>query len=143
MVLRLYNKGDIMIKRTLLCLLVVATGAFAQTTSTTTTKTTTTTGTVAEFAPGTQLVIKETTGPMTYRYADDVTYVTRSGTVIEPARARTLIKVGTPVSVDYITRGDTRLVNRVVLSDDALEDIREADDAEDVADAVEDSADDD
>ena len=85
--------------------------------TTTTTKTTTSTGTVAEYAPGTTFVVKETSGPMTYRYGKTVTYVTRSGKTLSDAEVRTRIKVGAPVSVHYITEGENRVINRVEIDD--------------------------
>ncbi len=86
-------------------------------TTTTTTKTTTSTGTISEYAPGSTFVVKETSGPVTYKYGKKVTYVTKSGKEIPEAELKTRIKVGNPVSVDYATEGDTRIVNRVVIDD--------------------------
>ncbi len=88
-----------------------------KTTTTTTTKTTTSTGTIAEYAPGSTFVVKETSGPVTYKYGKKVTYVTKSGKEIPEAELKTRIRVGSPVSVDYATEGDTRIVNRVVIDD--------------------------
>jgi hypothetical protein len=85
--------------------------------TTTTTKTTTSTGTVAEYAPGTTFVVKETSGPVTYRYGSKVTYVTRSGKTLSDADVRTRIKVGAPVSVHYVTEGENRVINRVEIDD--------------------------
>lgn len=86
-------------------------------TTTTTTKTTTSTGTVAEYAPGTTFVVKESSGPMTYRYGSKVTYVTRSGKTLSDDEVRTRIRVGAPVSVHYITEGQNRVINRVEIDD--------------------------
>jgi hypothetical protein len=88
-----------------------------ETTTTTTTKTTTSTGTIAEYSPGTTFVVKETSGPVTYRYGKKVTYVTKSGTVIPEAELKTRIRVGSPVSVDYVTEGENRVVNKIVIDD--------------------------
>src|SRR6187401_548505 len=73
------------------------------TTTTTTTKTTTSTGTLTEYVPGTTFVVKESSGPVTYRYGKKVTYVTRSGKEIPEAELKTRIRVGSPVSVDYVS----------------------------------------
>jgi hypothetical protein len=88
-----------------------------KTTTTTTTKTTTSTGTIAEYSPGSTFVVKESSGPVTYRYGKKVTYVTKSGAEIPEAELRTRIKVGSPVSVHYDMEGDHRVVNKVVIDD--------------------------
>lgn len=82
------------------------------------TRTTTTTGTVSEFTPGSSFIIKETSGPMTYRYGKTVTYVTKSGKTLTDADVKTRIRVGAPVSVQYLTEGDQRVVTRVVVDDE-------------------------
>jgi hypothetical protein len=89
----------------------------AETTSTTTTTTTI----ISEFAPGSSLVVKESSGPVTYRYGKEVTYVTKSGRVLSDADVRTRLRVGAPVSVHYDTLGDARVVNRVIIDDDDRE----------------------
>ena len=86
-----------------------------QRTTTTTTSTTEGTGTVTEFTPGSQIVLKESSGPRTYRFGKTVTYVTRSGKVLDANTVRTKIKVGVPVRVHYGT-GD--MVDRVILDED-------------------------
>ena len=96
-----------------------ASAAFAaDVTETTTTKTTTSNGTIHEYAPGKTFIIKETSGPVTYRYGNKVTYVTKKGTALTDDEVRTRLKVGIPVHVDYITEGETRVVNRVVIDED-------------------------
>jgi hypothetical protein len=62
-------------------------------------------------------VVKETAGPVKYRYGKKVTYVTKSGKVLTDADVKTRIKVGSPVSVQYATEGDARVVNRIVIDD--------------------------
>ena len=86
-----------------------------QRTTTTTTSTTEGTGTVTEFTPGSQIVLKESSGPRTYRFGKTVTYVTRSGKVLDANTVRTKIKVGVPVRVHYGT-GD--MVDHVILDED-------------------------
>ena len=92
--------------------------AFAQTTSTTTTKTTTSTGTIHEYSPGTSFVVKESSGPVNYRYGKSVTYVTKKGKTLSEADVKTRIRVGAPVSVHYTTEGDNRVISRVEVDDD-------------------------
>ena len=94
----------------------VAMGADAEKT-TTTTKTTTSTGTISEYAPGTKFVMKESSGPMNYRYGKTVTYVTKSGKTLTEEQVRSRIKVGAPVSVHYATEGKERVINRVEIDD--------------------------
>ena len=93
--------------------------AFAQTSSTTTTTTTTEdTGTITTYTPGEQIVLKESSGPKTYRFGKTVTYVTRSGKVLDADAVRTRIKVGVPVRVHYVGEGDNVMVDRVILDSD-------------------------
>jgi hypothetical protein len=89
-----------------------------QRTTTTTTSTTEGTGTVTEFTPGNQIVLKEGSGPRTYRFGKTVTYVTRSGKVLDANTVRTKIKVGVPVRVHYVGTGDNVMVDRVILDED-------------------------
>jgi len=113
----------------------VAPFAFAQTSTTTTTEktktdtplgsstqttTTTTTGggTITEFTPGNVIVLKESTGPRRYRFGKSVTYVTKSGKVLDEATVKTRIRVGVPVHVDYSGTGESMVVSRVVLDED-------------------------
>lgn len=83
----------------------------------TTVKTMTSTGTITEYVPGTTFIVKETSGPVTYRYGKSVAYVTKSGTVITEDALKTRMRVGAPVSVQYITEGENRVINRVVIDD--------------------------
>ena len=88
-----------------------------QTTSTTTT-TTEGTGTITQFTPGSAIVLRETSGPVNYRFDKTVAYVTRSGKVLDPSTVRTRIKVGVPVRVHYAGTGQNRVVDRVILEQD-------------------------
>ena len=103
---------------TIACAL-VATSVFAAdvVTEKTTTTTTTSTGTLHEYTPGSTFIVKETSGPVKYRYGKKVTYVTKSGKVLTDDDVKTRIKVGSPVSVHYATEGDARVVNRVEIDD--------------------------
>jgi len=97
----------------------VAPFAWAQVSETTTTTTTTEgTGTITEFSPGSTIVLKESSGPRHYRFGKTVTYVTRSGKVLDEDTVRTKIKVGVPVRVHYTGTGDNVMVDRVILDED-------------------------
>jgi hypothetical protein len=97
------------------CALVVA-GAFADEKVVTTT--TSSTGTIERYEPGTTFVVKESTGPMTYRYGKTVTYVTKKGRVLTDDDVKTRVRVGAPVTVHYANEGETRVINRVEVDDD-------------------------
>ena len=97
----------------------VAPFAWGQVSQTTTTTTTTEgNGTITEFSPGSTIVLKESSGPRHYRFGKTVTYVTRSGKVLDEAIVRTRIKVGVPVRVHYVGTGDSMMVDRVILDED-------------------------
>src|SRR6266487_2157320 len=70
-------------------------------TTTTTTTTTEANGTITEYTPGSAIVLRETTGPVRYRFGKTVTYVTRSGRALDEQTVRTKIKVGVPVQVHF------------------------------------------
>jgi hypothetical protein len=90
----------------------------AQTESTTTTTTTTIgTATITGYSPGFAFVIIEKSGPVSYRYGDKVTYVTRSGKILTDDQVYTRIKVGVPVRVQYSTKGSERIISRVEIDD--------------------------
>ena len=102
-----------------IALAVVATFAWAQVSETTTTTTTTEgSGTITAYTPGSQIVLKESSGPRTYRFGKTVTYVTRSGKVLDEDVVRTRVKVGAPVRVHYVGTGDNVMVDRVILDED-------------------------
>lgn len=75
-------------------------------------------GTVTEYIPGTTFVVRESSGPIVYVQGQDVIYTTKTGVILTQDAARALIKVGTPVTVHYDTRGDTRVLTRVVVDED-------------------------
>jgi len=62
-------------------------------------------------------VVKESSGPVKYRYGKKVVYVTKSGKEIPEGELKTRIRIGSPVSVHYATEGENRIVNRVVIDD--------------------------
>jgi len=104
-----------------LALALVAPFAFAQTSETTSTTTTTTTegtGTITTYTPGDTIILKETSGPKTYHFGKTVTYVTRSGKVLDEDAVKTRIKIGVPVRVHYVGEGDAMMVDRVILNED-------------------------
>ena len=70
----------------------VAPFAWAQVSETTTTTTTTdANGTITEYTPGNAIVLRETSGPVRYRFGKTVTYVTRSGRTLDEDAVRTRI----------------------------------------------------
>jgi hypothetical protein len=101
-------------------LAVAAPFAWAQVSETTTSTTTTTEGggTITTYTPGSSIVLRESTGPRTYRFGKTVTYVTKSGKVLDEDAVKTRIKVGVPVHVHYVGEGDNMLVDRVTLDED-------------------------
>src|SRR5437867_1194767 len=97
----------------------VATFAWGQVSETTTTTTTTEgNGTITEYTPGSAIVLRETSGPVRYRFGKTVTYVTRSGRTLEEDAVRTRIKVGVPVRVHYVKTGPDMIVDRVIVDED-------------------------
>jgi len=102
-----------------IALAVVAPFAWGQVSETTTTTTTTEgNGTITEYTPGSAIVLKESSGPRRYRFGKTVTYVTRSGRVLDEETVRMRIKVGVPVRVHYAGTGDNMMVDRVILDED-------------------------
>jgi hypothetical protein len=102
-----------------IALAVVALFAWGQVSETTTTTTTTEgNGTITEYTPGSVIVLKETSGPRSYRFGKTVTYVTRGGRVLDEETVRTRIKVGVPVRVHYVETGDNVMVDRVIIDED-------------------------
>ena len=89
-----------------------------QPTTTTTTATTEDTGTITQYTPGSAIVLKETNGAVHYRFGKTVTYVSRSGKVLDEKTVRTKIKVGVPVRVHYAGTGQNKVVDRVILEHD-------------------------
>jgi len=89
-----------------------------QTTTAQTTSTTEATGTITEYTPGSAIVLKESSGPVSYRFGKTVTYVTRSGRVLDAATVKSKIRVGVPVRVHYAGTGTNVVVDRVILEED-------------------------
>jgi hypothetical protein len=101
-----------------IALAVVAPVAWAQVSQTTTTTTTDGSGAITEDTPGSVTVLSESSGPRTYRFGKTVTYVTRSGKVLDADVVRTRVKVGVPVRVHFVGTGDNMMVDRVILDED-------------------------
>src|SRR5436190_7267008 len=97
----------------------VAPFAWGQVSETTTTTTTTeANGTITEYTPGSAIVLRESSGPVRYRFGKTVTYVTRSGRVLDEATVKSRIRVGVPVRVHYAGTGPNMVVDRVILDED-------------------------
>jgi hypothetical protein len=102
-----------------LALALIAPFAWAQVSETTTTTTITEgNGTITEYTPGNTIVLKETSGPRTYHFGKTVTYVTRSGKILDEDTVRTRVRVGIPVRLHYVGTGDNIMVDRVTLDED-------------------------
>jgi hypothetical protein len=114
------EKGENMKKLLLsIALACVAPFAWAQVSQTTTTTTTTEgTGTITEYTPGSAIVLKEASGPVRYRFGKTVTYVTRSGRVLDEDTVRTRVRVGVPVRVHYVGTAPDMMVDRVIVDED-------------------------
>ncbi|HEU0275057.1 MAG TPA: hypothetical protein VFQ83_11070 [Candidatus Udaeobacter sp.] len=89
-----------------------------QRSTTTTTTTTEGNGTITEYSPGSAIVLRESNGPVRYRFGKTVTYVTRSGRVLDENTVKTRVKVGVPVRVHYTGTGPNMVVDRVILDED-------------------------
>ena len=89
-----------------------------QRSTTTTTTTIEGTGTITEYTPGSAIVLKESSGPVSYRFGKTVTYVTRSGRVLDEATVKSKIRVGVPVRVHYAGTGTNMAVDRVIVDED-------------------------
>ena len=88
------------------------------TTTTQTTSTAEANGTITEYTPGSAIVLRESSGPVSYRFGKTVTYVTRSGRVLDEATVKSKIRVGVPVRVHYAGTGPNMVVDRVILEED-------------------------
>ncbi|PYL60965.1 MAG: hypothetical protein DMF24_08655 [Verrucomicrobia bacterium] len=118
--MELNKKGENMKKVLLsIALACVAPFAWGQVSETTTTTTTTdASGTITEYTPGSAIVLKESSGPVSYRLGRSVTYVTRSGRPIDETTVKTRVKVGVPVRVHYTGTAPDMTVDRVILDED-------------------------
>jgi len=115
------KKKEINMRKLLLSLALsfIAPFAWGQVSQTTTTTTTTDAGgTITEFTPGNTIVLRESSGPMNYRFGKTVVYTTKSGKTLTDADVRTKIRVGVPVHVHFTGEGDARVVDRVIVDQD-------------------------
>jgi hypothetical protein len=97
----------------------VAPFAWGQVSQTTTTTTTTdASGTITEYTPGSAIVLKESSGPVSYHFGRHVTYVSRSGKPLDEAMVKEKVKVGVPVRVHYTGTTPDMTVDRVILDED-------------------------
>jgi hypothetical protein len=97
----------------------VAPFAWGQVSQTTTTTTTTdASGTITEYTPGSAIVLKESSGPVSYHFGRHVTYVSRSGKPLDEAMVKEKVKVGVPVRVHYTGTAPDMTVDRVILDED-------------------------
>lgn len=97
----------------------VAPFAWGQVSQTTTTTTTTdASGTITEYTPGSAIVLKESSGPVSYHFGRHVTYVSRSGKLLDEAMVKEKVKVGVPVRVHYTGTTPDMTVDRVILDED-------------------------
>jgi hypothetical protein len=101
-----------------IALAVAAPWVWAQVSQANTTTTTAGNDTITDSTPGTVIVLREGSGPQTYRFGKTVTYVTRSGKVLDEDVLRTRLKVGVPVKVHIVRTGDNMMVDRVILDED-------------------------
>lgn len=99
-----------------------------KTTTTTTTARTTINGvTVSDgvvdvYEPGARFVVRESTGPVSYSYGPQTVYTTPAGVALTAEQVRTRMRAGLPVRVEYLTEGQARVIQRVVIDDRYLKD---------------------
>jgi hypothetical protein len=80
--------------------------------TTTATTTTTTAGTVSEFTPGSQIIVKTSSGgPATYAISKSTTFVDTEGNTV----SYETIRPGTPTTVYYATEAGRPVVSKVVV----------------------------
>jgi hypothetical protein len=75
-------------------------------------------GKIAGYAPGKTITLADSNGERSYRLGEAVTFVTKSGKVLDKESVWTKIKVGIPVHVHYGKKGDNVVVDRVTLKED-------------------------
>jgi hypothetical protein len=63
-------------------------------------------------------ILKEGGGPKPYYFGKTVTYMTRSGKVLDEDAVKTRIKVAVPIQVHYRGEGANRTIDRVILDED-------------------------
>jgi hypothetical protein len=63
-------------------------------------------------------ILREGVGPKSYYFGKTVTYVTRSGKVLDEDAVKRRIKVAVPIQVHYRGEGANRTIDRVILDED-------------------------
>jgi hypothetical protein len=63
-------------------------------------------------------ILKEGGGPKPYYFGKTVTYMTRSGKVLDEDAVKSRIKVAVPIQVHYRGEGANRTIDRVILDED-------------------------
>ena len=63
-------------------------------------------------------IFKEGSGPKPYYFGETVTYMTRSGKVLDEDAVKSRIKVAVPIQVRYRGEGANRTIDRVILDED-------------------------
>jgi hypothetical protein len=63
-------------------------------------------------------ILREGGGPMPYYFGKTVTYMTRSGKVLDEDVIKRRIKVAVPIQVHYRGEGANRTIDRVILDED-------------------------
>jgi len=63
-------------------------------------------------------ILKEGGGPKPYYFGKTVTYMTRSGKVLDEEAVKKRIKVAIPIQVHYSGEGANRTIDRVILDED-------------------------
>jgi len=63
-------------------------------------------------------ILKEGDEPKSYYFGKTVTYMTRSGKVLDEDAVKRRIKVAIPIQVHYTGEGANRTIDRVILDED-------------------------
>lgn len=108
------REGDRMVASRVIVKKTVTTtgGPVATQTTRTTTTTTTGAGTISQFSPGQTIVLRSTSGPLTYATSSSTVYVDETGAPVAVEK----ISTGVPVTVHYVQEGDRMIANRVVVT---------------------------
>ena len=63
-------------------------------------------------------ILEEDGGPKPYYFGKTVTYMTRSGKVLDEDAVKSRVKVAVPIQVHYRGEGANRTIDRVILDED-------------------------
>ena len=63
-------------------------------------------------------ILREGGGPKPYYFGKTVTYMTRSGKVLDEDAVKSRLKVAIPIQVHYRGEGANRTIDRVILDED-------------------------